>query len=298
MFPFNILIVDDEEKVRQVLVDLLTLQGYKTRQAQNGKQALMLIEEEVPDLVISDIQMPEMDGFELFGVMEKRFPAIKHVLMTSYDVDQYISLIRKYNIGNILTKGAEFNFNEVNSYLKSILNGTIFGLERYFPDSTDLKKVSLIRYSDAKLISNNISQLAPGKQKTFLEVAIDELISNAFFHGVLQLTGIPREQWCDDYEVDKQSAITVSWTSDNEKVGVSIEDPRGNLKKIEVLRWLDSCREEQLGHEHGRGLMLVRRLIDRMIININPGKRTECIIIQYFNRDSITHNKPLLVHEL
>ena len=298
MKSYNILIVDDEERVRRVLVDLLELQGYSTRQAENGYHALELISQSIPDLVISDIHMPDMDGFKLFGILDKSYPGVKQVLMTSYDVDKYISLIRKYNIGNILIKGAELNLNEVSRYLKSILTGDIFGLEKYF-SGTEMKKVSLFRYSDAKRVSHEIVQEIPQKQQTYLEVAIDELVSNAFFHGVLQLTGIPRELWRDDYEIDPQSAITVVWTRDSEKVGVAIEDPKGNLKKIDVLKWLDSCRDEQLGLEHGRGLMLVRKLIDRMVINIDPGKRTECIIIQYLDRDLNTNNnKPLMVHEL
>jgi chemosensory pili system protein ChpA (sensor histidine kinase/response regulator) len=120
MKSYNILIVDDEERVRKVLVDLLTLQGYATRQAENGYYALEMITQSIPDLVISDIQMPNMDGFELFAILDKKYPGIKHVLMTNYDVDQYISLIRKYNIGNILIKGAEINLTEVSYYLKAV----------------------------------------------------------------------------------------------------------------------------------------------------------------------------------
>lgn len=297
MKSYNILIVDDEERVRRVFVDLLKLQGYVTRQAENGYHALELITQSVPDLVISDIQMPDMDGFELFGILDEKYPGVKHVLMTSYDVDQYISRIRKYNIGNILIKGAEINLTEVSHYLRAILTGDIFGLEKYF-SGTEMKKVSLFRYSDAKRVTSEIVQEIPQKQQTHLEVAIDELVSNAFFHGVLELTGIPRDEWRDDYEIDQQSAITVTWTRDSEKIGVAIEDPKGNLKKNDVLKWLDSCRDEQLGFEHGRGLMLVRKLIDRMVINIDPGKRTECIIIQYLNRNLDLNNKPLMVHEL
>lgn len=297
MANYNVLVVDDEESVRSVLVDQLAIHGYTTVQAENGRQALELISERKIDLVISDVQMPQMDGFELFRILKKQYPEIKHVLMTNYDVDQYISLIKKHNIGNILVKSAELNFNEVNCYLKPILTGDIFGLEKFFAN-TQIQKVSLIRYSAAKKVINEIIEVLPQKIQPYLEIAIDELVSNAFFHGVLQLTGIPRDQWSEDYEIDQQAAISVAWTIDDEKIGVAIEDPKGNLKKDDVLMWLDACREEQLGFEHGRGLMIVRKLIDRMIINIDPGKRTECIIIQYLNRKRNFKNKPLMVHEL
>ncbi len=297
MKKYTILIVDDEARVRKVLVDILQLQGYDTYEAINGEDALEKIAKCIPDLVISDINMPGMDGFQLFSIIHEKYPDIRHILMTSYDVDKYISIIRKYNIGNILTKGAGLNLIEVTGYIQSILSGDIFGLERYIPDKP-LQQKSLIRYSDAKYVCDEITAEVPKKLQPYLEVAIDELVSNAFFHGVLQLTGIPRELWRDDQQIDEGSAIKVSWVQDSEKIGVAIEDPRGNLKKTDVLKWLDTCREEQIGSEHGRGLMLVRKLIDRMIINIDPGKRTECIVIQYLNKNPDIANKPLMVHEL
>jgi len=297
MKKYTILIVDDEARVRKVLVDILQFQGYATFEAFNGEDALDKIAKCIPDLVISDINMPGMDGFQLFSVIQQKYPDIRHILMTSYDVDKYISIIRKYNIGNILTKGAELNLTEVISYIQSILNGDIFGLKRYFPNAP-LQQKSLIRYSDAKHVCDEITAGVPKKLQPYLEVAIDELVSNAFFHGVLQVTGIPRELWRDDQQIDALSAIKVSWVQDAEKIGVAIEDPRGNLKKTDVLKWLDVCREEQAGSEHGRGLMLVRKLIDRMIINIDPGKKTECIVIQYLNKNPDIANKPLMVHEL
>lgn len=297
MKKYRILIVDDESRVRKVLIDILQFQGYDTSEAFNGEDALEKIEKNIPDLVISDINMPGMDGFQLFSVIQQKYPDIRHILMTSYDVDRYISIIRKYNIGNILTKGAELNLAEVTGYIKSILSGDIFGLERYFPGAP-LQQKSLIRYSDAKHVCDEIIVGIPRKLQPYLEVSIDELVSNAFFHGVLQVTGIPRELWRDDQQIDTASAIKVSWVQDSEKIGVAIEDPRGNLKKTDVLRWLDTCREEQAGTEHGRGLMLVRKLIDRMIINIDPGKRTECIVIQYLNKNPDIANKPLMIHEL
>jgi CheY-like chemotaxis protein/anti-sigma regulatory factor (Ser/Thr protein kinase) len=295
---YSVLIVDDEVVICQLLETFFTSRGYVTRTALNGLEALEKINESLPDIVISDIRMPGMDGIELFKNIKERFPLVKLVLMTGYNVDEYLSLIRRHNIGNILVKGPDFSLKEVDSYIKSILSGDIFGLERFFPRSK-LHQVVIDSYSRCEEVCALISKQCHGYDDMFLKMAIDELIANAVFHGVLQLTGIPREQWRNDIRIDPDSAITVSWASDSEKVGVSVEDPKGNLKKVDALRWLDqsdpSGREVE---EHGRGLYLVRRLIDRFIINIDPGKRTECIVIQYYNRDHINHFKPLQIHEL
>jgi CheY-like chemotaxis protein/anti-sigma regulatory factor (Ser/Thr protein kinase) len=295
---YSVLVVDDEPAIRQLLVDFFSSRGYRTRQAANGVEALAGIADEVPDAVISDIRMPVMDGIELFRIIKEQYPSVKDILMTGYNVDEYLSLIRRHNIGNILVKGPEFNLVEVGNYLQSILSGDIFGLGRHFPRH-ELHRVTINNYARSREVCAMIAQQCLGRPDIYLQMAIDELIANAVFHGVLQLTGISREEWRDDITIDEASAITVTWAKDAEKIGVSVEDPKGNLKKIDALRWLD--QDDQSGREqeeHGRGLYLVRRLIDRFIINIDPGKRTECIIVQYFNRDHLHTHKPLQINEL
>lgn len=295
---YRILVVDDEPSIRRLLADFFSAQGYSVDYASNGVEALALIEKNVPDGIISDIRMPIMDGIELFAIIKSHFPEIKHVLMTSYNVDEYLSLIRRHNIGNILIKGPDFNLKEVGQYVHSILTGDIFGLGRYFPGSR-LRSVVIDCYARSAEVCAMISKQCPDETGMYLSMAIDELIANAVFHGVLQMTGISREKWRDDIVINPESAIKVTWATDADKIGVAVEDTKGNLTKVDALRWIDqddtSGREKE---EHGRGLFLVRRLIDRFIINIDHGKRTECIVIQNYKRDHIGSYKPLLIHEI
>jgi CheY-like chemotaxis protein len=294
---YSILVVDDDEQVCRILCDFFRHEGYSTTSAGNGKAALDAIRESIPDLVVSDIQMPLMDGFELYKILQDSYPGIKHIMMTSYDIDQYIRHIRKHNIGNILVKGFDFNLVEVAAYVRSILTGNIFGLNRYFGKAV-FNQVFVRSYAEAKEASHIITGSLSDKKGFYLEIAIDELISNAIFHGVLQLSNIPREEWSEDLQVPHSSAIKVTWGVDDEKIGIAIEDPKGNLKKTDVLKWLDTHRSDGESDEHGRGFFLVRRLIDRLIINIDPGRRTECIILQNMKKSDKIHNKPLLIHEL
>lgn len=62
---FTLLIVEDEEPMREFLAQLLTDDGYNVRLAIHGRHALELIEQERPDLVLSDLMMPVLDGAEL-----------------------------------------------------------------------------------------------------------------------------------------------------------------------------------------------------------------------------------------
>ncbi len=77
------LIVDDEPRLRSILVRLLTEEGFACRQAGSGREALAELEREPADLVISDIRMPEMDGIELLKALRTRWPDAAVVMVTA-----------------------------------------------------------------------------------------------------------------------------------------------------------------------------------------------------------------------
>ncbi len=69
----TILVVDDEPVNLQVLVNHLSLEGYRIVTAFNGEEALSLLEESVPDLILLDVMLPRMSGYEVCGVIRERF---------------------------------------------------------------------------------------------------------------------------------------------------------------------------------------------------------------------------------
>ena len=66
--PQTILIVDDEKRLVSLVESYLTQEGYRVATAYNGKEALVLAEKEKPDLIILDIMMPEMNGYDFMRV--------------------------------------------------------------------------------------------------------------------------------------------------------------------------------------------------------------------------------------
>jgi len=82
----KILIVDDNRLILQALADHLESQGYETMVASNGKEALSLVQVEVPDLIIMDLVMPEMDGIEATRRLRQdpRFRNLPIVAFTSH----------------------------------------------------------------------------------------------------------------------------------------------------------------------------------------------------------------------
>ncbi len=71
----NILIIDDEENIRESLIGILEDEGFRTFFARNGEEGLSLLREESPDLILLDIWMPGIDGIEtLTAHQAKSFP--------------------------------------------------------------------------------------------------------------------------------------------------------------------------------------------------------------------------------
>ncbi|KMQ50947.1 response regulator [Chitinispirillum alkaliphilum] len=296
----SILVVDTHKDIFDLVSEIFSAEGVEVRYARSADEALRAAEQNVPQVIMSGVDLPQNDGFELLRSVKEKHPRIKRVLMSSYDVDSYVTQIRKHNIGNILVKGSGFCSKEIRTYLRSLLKGDIFGLNRYFPGRR-VHGEKITSYSRAREICSEIASLYPGGASVYLDIAADELISNAVFHGVLQLTGTDRGEWSGDQPLSESDAISVTWACDDEKVGVSVVDTRGNLKKMDVLHWLYNSAEVECAfgeQEHGRGLLLIRRIIDRFIINIDPGHRTECVILQYFDKEHVARQKPLLIHEL
>lgn len=80
-----ILAVDDQVGVRRLVEEVFKLAGYRVRTAAHGREALALIAEERPDLVLLDMRMPVMDGLETLRVLRRRYPELPVMVMTAVD---------------------------------------------------------------------------------------------------------------------------------------------------------------------------------------------------------------------
>src|SRR6478672_1278069 len=72
----RILVVEDDATVRQTISKLLCDEGYDVSIAVDGFDALLQLQQKIPDLILSDLNMPQMSGFELLSVVRRRFPEI------------------------------------------------------------------------------------------------------------------------------------------------------------------------------------------------------------------------------
>jgi CheY-like chemotaxis protein len=93
-FPFRILVVDDDPKLIQISAVVFEAAGYEVRTALDGFQALLKLRGSPPDLVVSDLRMPNMSGFEFLSVVRRRFPQIPVIAISGeFTVETPVGLI-------------------------------------------------------------------------------------------------------------------------------------------------------------------------------------------------------------
>jgi len=81
-FRYRVLIVDDKPSLRALGKSILESQGYEVHCAEDGFEALAALKRALPDMIISDLQMPNMNGFEFLSVVRQRFPAVPVIVIS------------------------------------------------------------------------------------------------------------------------------------------------------------------------------------------------------------------------
>jgi len=113
----SILLVDDEPALLDLASDVLTQQGYTVHCANNGKQALEILAHQAIDLLLTDVIMPEMDGYQLAAAVQEQYPGIKILLASGFTDERHMDLVddelhknlisKPYNIQTLLIKVRE-----------------------------------------------------------------------------------------------------------------------------------------------------------------------------------------------
>ena len=118
----KILVVDDVDTIARVYARFLERQGYEVHIAYNGDEALLQYDQFKPDLVISDIRMPKMSGFELASALRKKNPDLKIILMTGYADEAEVLEQQKSHGFPFFTKPADLQTTVAN-IVEEVLSG-------------------------------------------------------------------------------------------------------------------------------------------------------------------------------
>ena len=94
----QILLVDDEKQILNALQRTFYGKGYRILAASSGAQALKIMEEEQVDLIISDVRMPHMNGYELLKIVKKKYPSTIRVILSGYTDSALIVKIQRESL--------------------------------------------------------------------------------------------------------------------------------------------------------------------------------------------------------
>jgi CheY-like chemotaxis protein/anti-sigma regulatory factor (Ser/Thr protein kinase) len=287
----KILVVDDEPAIRELLKEFLESENYRVETAEGGIQALAALEKDPDyDLVISDIKMPGMLGFELLAKIEEKYPSIRRVLITAYNPEEYISIAVKHGVSNIIAKTTPFNFNDVSAIVRSLSRGDIFGIPRFLNGRAEIRKIPVMSPRKARDYAMDVIRgLDMPPETRNMELAIVELLNNA-----IRVEDFP----------PGRGEVEICYAKDDEKYAVAVVENRGRFNKEKVLFWLDrqtatDTSGQPLGilDVTGRGGYSSRQTVDRLIVNIKKQKCTEIICLDYFEK-AVRDHKPLLINEI
>lgn len=131
--PLTILIVDDDLGIRTSIGDYLEMAGYSVITAANGQEALPLVDEYQPQLIVTDVVMPQMDGYELVQQVRKRpeFRLLPVIFLTARNKTE--ERIRGYKVGADLYMPKPFELEELGVVVRNFLDRYALMIRPQFP---------------------------------------------------------------------------------------------------------------------------------------------------------------------
>ena len=157
----NILVVDDVPANLNLLSGMLKQNGYRVRPVPSGKLALKAVEHELPDLILLDINMPGMDGFEVCQKLKEdvRFRDVPVIFISA--LSEALDKVKAFSTGGVDYVTKPFQFPEVEARVETHLK-----LRRYQVNLEDLVKEKVNEISDAQIsVIFALSRLAESRDK-------------------------------------------------------------------------------------------------------------------------------------
>lgn len=187
----KILIVDDEENLRSLLVKLIRREGFQPIEAADGKTAIELYKVSNPAVVISDVMMPEMDGLTLLDEIKKIDSEAIIILMTGFGNENILLKALRGGAANFFKK--PFNFKEVLDVVKNMIKHRMEkASEAYYTTclveeskSFEMTTGGANIFPIIHQISSNLESIFPRSELINLKIGIEEMLTNAIEHGNL-----------------------------------------------------------------------------------------------------------------
>jgi len=217
---YKLMIVDDEEEVRKRIMEEIAWEDYGfivVGEAENGKDAIELAEIVIPDVVVTDIKMPYMDGLQLSKHLKDIFPTVKILILTGFDEFEFAQQALKLHVDEYILKPV----------LSNELIEVLIKIKKQIDEETAQRE-------DISALQDLFRRSLPILKEKFLA----SLLTKKMAHDEL-------EEKSHNYEIDLQGhSFIVSVISIDNNISI-LEDVQ-NPEKIELSRTLKYSPDTEL----------------------------------------------------
>ena len=281
--PSHILVVDDSPTQLRQIQFLLEREGFVVQSAGDGVQAIAAIENNMPMLVVTDLQMPEMNGLELVASLKQTIPSLPVILTTSQGSEEIASQALKAGAASYVPK------RELNDTLIPVLqqvmavNKAAKAVPAVAQNAVE-STITLEVTNDEGQIPDIISRLElpmveldlfDEGERMQIAMALDEALLNAMIHGNLEVSselrqsddGAPYVNMIAQRKEEtpyKDRKVTIKLEATNEQITFTIRDDGPGFDAA-ALR--DPTDPENIERAGGRGLLLINAFMDEVSHN-------------------------------
>lgn len=277
----HLLVVDDSGVDRTLAGQLLAKNAeWTVAYACNGKEAVEQFQQQTPDLVVTDLQMPEMNGLELVELVRELHPWIPVVLMTGYGSEEIAREAIEKGAASYVPKNelaadlAETVTRLLATSKREQIRNRLQNAESDFDCEfeNDLGQLSVFTQELRQTINDR--GLFNENECLRFATAVDEALMNAYFHGNLEIDSKLRELDSNAYhdlanqrrreEPYRDRHISVHARINPDQVAITIHDQGPGFDQS---RLPDPTDPEYLDRPYGRGILLMRTFADSVRYN-------------------------------
>ena len=275
----RILVVDDDRSQAEEFAALLRKAGCDVTLAGNGREAMDLLGRDLPEVVLTDLDMPEMDGLELVQAIRRDYPALPVILMTAMGSEHVAARALHHGAASYVRK---------RSLAKEIVQtvGSVLAVARALPlpervlDCLTDDRLGFVLDNDPAVVPAVLGHLdlvaaalhpRDRTERMRVGVALHETLLNAIQHGNLELDSDLRQEderaFRDLGEERRRQPpyrdrrVRVQATLSRSEAVYVVEDEGPGFDPGEVPDATDPANLERIG---GRGLMLIRTFMDEV----------------------------------
>ena len=286
----TVLVVDDSAMDRHLAGSIVEkLEGWNAIFVGNGVEALAAMSVRIPDLVLTDMLMPQMGGLELVQSIRATYPLVPVILMTAHgSEDVAILALQKGAASYVPKKSLARDLIETVESVMSASQST--RSQQRIHDSLESLETQFVLENDVSLIPPLVNFLEESVARVklcepsgliLLGVALHEALTNAVFHGNLELSSELKET--DEklyYRLAKERIAQTPYRERRVRVGARLNRDeavfsiRDDGPGFDPTTLPDPTDPSNLGKVSGRGLLLIQTFMDRVEHNATGNEIT------------------------